>query len=148
MQHDEDWHYALPRCVYRDGPSLSIVPESEVEITEAFGIAVTDGERTAVYVPVEVVKEGKPSGSSSIALAYIEAGRFCEANVLTIWDGERKALYEPVRLVPTPSKIRSKASFQPRPRAEWFRARRERKPPGRPSKTKSAASTSRPSLAS
>ena len=53
MDYDEDWHSALPHCDYLDGRSLSIVPASEIEVPEPGGVAVTDGERTAIYAPVE-----------------------------------------------------------------------------------------------
>jgi hypothetical protein len=62
-------------------------------------VAVTDGERTAVYVPTAVKRVGEPDGSLSIVPDYTEAGRFCEANVLSIRDGSRVLIYEPVRVV-------------------------------------------------
>jgi hypothetical protein len=61
------------------------------------GVTVTDGTRTAIYVP-----EGEgPSlrGDLQIVNGYTEAGWFMEANCLTIRDCNETAVYIPSHIV-------------------------------------------------
>ena len=55
---------AIPRCLVLDGSTLKIVPAYTEAgwFTEANCITVTDGERTAVYVPYKTVREPSPYG--------------------------------------------------------------------------------------
>lgn len=59
MEHDEDFQFALPRCENLDGTRLRIVPRytEAGKFCEANCVTITDGERTAVYVPL---KTGDP----------------------------------------------------------------------------------------
>jgi hypothetical protein len=99
LEHDEDWHAALPRDDAMDGSGLRIVRASEIEVSEPEELAITDGERTAVYRPYSVLKDGAPEGRPEIIDGYTEAGWFCDANCVTIRDGRRESIYAPVRIL-------------------------------------------------
>ena len=62
-------------------------------------VAITDGERLAVYQPLNA--EPLSPDTLHIVPAYVEAGWFSEANCVTLTDGERTVLYVP--LMPQPS---------------------------------------------
>jgi hypothetical protein len=99
LEREEAWHAALPRCDKLDGNSLTLLPREEMNIPEPEGVAITDGERTAIYAPAVVLEVGDPTGPREIVRAYTEAGWFCEANLVTIRKGWRPMLYQPVRII-------------------------------------------------
>lgn len=89
----------IPRCPELDGSTLKIMPSfAEGEPT---AIAVTDGERTAIYVPLlrDTAVVTAAFDRLRIARGYTEAGWYAEANVLQITDGKRTAVYVPLRKV-------------------------------------------------
>jgi hypothetical protein len=91
MGYDEDLQEALPRSDKMNGVDLRIV-----EVGAEGEVTITDGERTAVYRPIE----GEPLEPENLRIfpAYVEAGFFSEANCVTLIDIEgRKVIYVPVR---------------------------------------------------
>jgi hypothetical protein len=92
MAYDEEFQEALPRSDKMNGADLRIV-----EVGAGGEVMITDGERNAVYKPMD----GQLLESESLRIfpAYVEAGYFSEANCVTLIDIEgRKAVYVPVRI--------------------------------------------------
>jgi hypothetical protein len=85
---NEEFRFSLPRSETMDGDDLSII-----DVIQNGSVIVSDGERTAAYVP----HDGDPLKGPDIRIVpkYVEAGAFTEANVLTLTDGERTAVYVP-----------------------------------------------------
>lgn len=91
MDYDERYHASLPRdAKHMDGRHFTITARQGEVVT----IADDEG-RTADYRPLP--------GSRTLDMAvvrikpaYIEAGRFCEGNVVTLTDGRRDAVFVPV----------------------------------------------------
>ena len=63
MEYEQD---QLPRCEKLDGSTLRIVPgyTEAGRYCEANCVTITDGTRTAIYVPVRVVHAGATSAST------------------------------------------------------------------------------------
>jgi hypothetical protein len=81
----EELEASLPRSMEGDGLSIT-------EVRPDGSLMVSDGERAALYVP----QQEKPlDGNIRIVPAYVEAGYFMQANVITLTDGERTATYVP-----------------------------------------------------
>jgi hypothetical protein len=87
MTYREDFQASLPRSRPMDGSDLSIVAVDGPEVT------ISDGERSAVYVPKDAALSGRPY----IVPAYVEAGWFSEANSVRLSDGVMTAVYVPRR---------------------------------------------------
>src|SRR4051812_18179997 len=88
FRSDEKFIYNLPRSM--EGEGLSIVRR------EGDGLVITDGKRTALYVPCR----GKPlSGNLKIENEYTEAGWFMEAGVVHIGNGKRTKPYQPSEVI-------------------------------------------------
>jgi len=68
-----------------DGTDLSIL------YVDGSEVVISDGERSAVYVP----RDEALSGSLSIVPHYVEAGWFSEANAVTLTNGIETAIYLP-----------------------------------------------------
>jgi hypothetical protein len=83
----EEFQASLPRSRTTDGSDLSIIAVSGPEVT------ISDGIRSAVYVPKDAALSGRPY----IVPAYVEAGWFSEANCVTLSDGVTSAVYVPRR---------------------------------------------------
>jgi hypothetical protein len=87
-----------------DGRLLRIVPELSEGPNR---VAITDGERTAIYAPVEPVEHDREQGyvesleadATAIVPHYTEAGWDCVANCAALTDGVRKAIFVPVEPV-------------------------------------------------
>lgn len=58
---DEEFQSKLPRCDKLDGSTLHIVPDYTEGgwFCEANCVTISDGERTAVYIPLKIVEPGK-----------------------------------------------------------------------------------------
>jgi hypothetical protein len=83
----EEFQASLPRSRTTDGSDLSIIAVNGREVT------VSDGVRSAVYVPKDAALSGRPY----IVPAYVEPGWFSEANCVTLSDGVKTAVYIPRR---------------------------------------------------
>lgn len=84
----EEFLSALPRSV--EGEGLSILGREDE------GILITDGARTALYVPC---KDKPLSGKLRIAHGNTESGWFGEAAIVFVGNGRTVILYEPLRIV-------------------------------------------------
>jgi hypothetical protein len=58
-QGTEEFQGRLPRCERMDGSTLSIIPSYTEAgwFTEANCVTISDGERTALYVPLRIVTD-------------------------------------------------------------------------------------------
>ena len=72
MAYDEDFQASLPRSGRMDGIDLQIV-----EIGDGGEVTISDGERSAVYTPME----GEPLSPERLRIfpAYVEAGQIRQA---------------------------------------------------------------------
>ena len=105
--------HLIPRDLSREleGSELRIVPELSQGPDQ---VAITDGERTAIYLPIEPIPGDRRRGyvarlkgeAVEIIPHYTEAGWYCEANVVALSDGNRKAIFVPVEAVQRPEKRR------------------------------------------
>jgi len=99
-------NHLIPRDLSREleGGELRIVPELSEGPDR---VAITDGERTAIYSPIEPISYDRESGyveslqaeAIEIVPHYAEAGWDCVANVVALSDGNRKAIFVPVEAV-------------------------------------------------
>jgi hypothetical protein len=99
-------NHLIPRDLSREleGGELRIVPE----LSQGPGrVAISDGERIAIYSPINPIPEDRRRGYVSALAAdaieivphYTEAGWDCVANVVALSDGNRKAIFVPVEAV-------------------------------------------------
>lgn len=93
----------IPRSEKLDGSELWI----RVELMAGPDrVPITDGERTAIYVPMAA--DGSPSGENrepfarlakaptAIVPGYTEGGWFCEAACVRLTDGETQVMFVPL----------------------------------------------------
>jgi hypothetical protein len=102
-------NHVIPRDLSREleGGELRIVPELSEGPAR---VAITDGERIAIYSPIEPVSSDRECGyverleadAIEIVPHYTEAGWDCVANVVALSDGNRKAIFVPVEAVQRP----------------------------------------------
>ena len=103
---DEMPEHLIPRDKSRklDGQLLRIVPELSQGPNR---VAITDGELTAIYSPIEPVPEDRRRGFVASLSAEptrvmrhdTEAGWNCVANCVALTDGKRKVIFVPVEPV-------------------------------------------------
>jgi hypothetical protein len=87
----EEFHIALPRSETLDGGDLRIAG-----VSVDGEVLITDGVRTAGYVPID----GKPLAPDRLRIqpAYAEEGWTKVANCVPLSDGERTAFYVPASI--------------------------------------------------